>query len=1072
MDSKRWQQIEELGLAALEREESERLPFVAEACGKDEELRSEVESWLGSEREARSEGFIESPALEVAAKSLAEDWARGNSFRELDFSAFNKNDFRYRILEKLDSGGMGVVYKAEDTKLNRLVALKFLSPVSPDFDSGNNILPGVKYDRSTLERALREARASSALDHPNICTVYEVDQYEGHPFIVMQFLTGRTLKHEINSKPLSLERILDVGIQIAGALNAAHTAGIIHRDIKSANIFVTDFGEAKILDFGLAKLASQGSIAEVLPLQPVDDVPAASLSESANSRSGRFLGTTFYMSPEQILGKELDARTDLFSFGIVLYEMATGQLPFRGETAAAVSESILKETPVLPAALNSELPGELGWIIEKALHKDRDQRYQTAAELRDDLKHLKLDSAEHTVYAPHVRKRWPLALAAVTVLSLAASLVGYFHFRARPTPGALMEQGTLVLADFNNTTGEPIFDGTLKQALRAQLEQSPLLNVLSDQKTRQELSYMGRPLDARLTGDVAREVCLRSGSKAYVGGTISSLGNHYAVLLQALNCQTGDTIGNEEAEAESREKVLRALDEAATKLRSRLGESLATIQKYGTPVEEATTPSLDALHAYSLGVKVGNSEGLSRAIPFLKRAIELDPNFALAYAVLGISYILTSSDPGLGTAALTKAYELRERVSQQEKFYIESHYYQFVTGQAEKAIEVNRLWQQTFPRDSRTYDNLGLLYQNLGQYELAVSQGLQALRTGIYHGEIYGQLACAYINLNQFDKAETVLSEAKVRKMGYLYFPGIRYQLAFFRGDEGEMEKQVAMTTGKPAIESWLLAFQADTEAYGGHLVKAREFTGRAIKSARHDGMEEGALAYAAVGALRETQFGNHAEALRLINTSLAHNYGQEVEIFRGLTYAQAGDERKALTVVRDLNQRFPLDTLINEYWLPTIRAAVELRRNNPTQAIEDLEQTKRYELASPQTVTTQLLYPVYLRGEAYLAAGFPDKALAEFQKILDRPGLAGNYLLGSLAHLSLARAYAMEAGISKAPLVAKLNSNESADGINSRADALAKSRAAYQDFFTIWKDADPDIPLLKQAQMEYHKLQ
>jgi serine/threonine protein kinase/Tfp pilus assembly protein PilF len=1067
VDSERWQQIKELCLAASEREEGERHLFIAETCGHDEELRSEVESLLAYD--AASKDFIESPALEFAAKSLAEDLTQRDNLNELDCSVFSQSGSRYSILEKLDAGGMGVVYKAEDTQLNRLVALKFLSPVSPDFSSENTLLPGVQYDRSTLERALSEARASSALDHPNICTVYEVNQYEGHPFIVMQFLTGRTLKQEIDGKPLSVERILDLGIQIADALDAAHTAGIIHRDVKSSNIFVTERGEAKVLDFGLAKLVSHGPIAEVSRPMPTDDLPVARLSEPTHSRTGRFLGTIFYMSPEQILGKELDARTDLFSFGVVLYEMATGQLPFRGETAAAVSGGILDDTPASPITLNPQIPRELECIISRALNKNREQRYQTAAELRDDLKYFKMDSAEHAVLASKVRKSWPLTVAAVTVLLVAALLVGYFHFRARPS-SALAEPQAVVLADFNNTTGETIFDGTLKQALRAQLEQSPFLNVLPDQKTRQALSYMGRPLDTKLTADVAREVCLRTGGKVYVGGSISGLGSHYMVLLQSVNCQTGEAVGNEEAEAESRERVLRALDEASTKLRTRLGESLASIQKYDTPAE-ATTASLDALQAYSLGMDATGSESDTESIPLFKRAIDLDPNFAMAYARLGNAY-MNSNQPTLGAAAISKAYELREGVSEREKFYIESHYYERGTGEVEKGVEIYKVWQNTYPRDLAPYINLGAIYSNLGQHEKTLREGLEALRISGNNAWSYGALSNAYLNLNQFDKADEILSEAKTRKVDNGYILGNRYFLAFARSNEAEMERLVAGAIGEPGTGGWLLAMHGDTEAYHGRLANAREYTRRAVAAARHDGDEETALGYAIVGALREAELGNEQLAKKQADATIARNSGQEILFLGALALARAGEPQKALALASDLNRRFPKNTLLNEYWLPSIRAAVEIYRGAPYHAIEYLEQTRSYELAAPDLPANVLLYPIYLRGEAYLAAGLPDKAQLEFQKILDHPGLAGNYILGALAHLGLGRACAMEAGIPVVSVHSKSGSQPHVSRALDRPDAIAKARSAYQDFFSLWQDADPGIPILTRAQQEYRRLQ
>jgi len=1049
MQSERWQQIKSVLSAAWDCDENGRAFLLDKTCGNDTNLRAEVESLLAYDN--TPDKRIEWSALQVAADALTHhesattaSTAEDEDYDEPATAMIGKTVTHYRVAEKLGAGGMGVVFKAEDTRLGRFVALKFLSGRAARSGFANTFHPrGDWYTGEELERFDREARVCSALDHPNICTVYEIDNFEGHPFIAMQLLTGRTLKSEIDGKPLSVERVLDLGIQIADALSAAHTAGIIHRDIKSANIFVTQRGDAKILDFGLAKLIPHGHAADVSPETPMNNVQANDLSQRAHGRTARFLGTAFYMSPEQVRGKELDARTDLFSFGVVLYEMATGQLPFKGETGAAISGSILKETPASPSNLNLELPGKLDCIVNKALNKDQNLRYQTAADLRDDLISLKMESAERATRSSQVRRNWKSAVAVVTVVLVGALLASYFYLRARSS-AAVTEADTLVLADFSNMTGETVFDGTLKQALRVQLEQSPFLHVLSDEKTRESLNFMGLPREAKITGEVTRQVCLRVGSKASVGGSISGLGSHYVVLLRAVNCQTGETVGTEEAEAENREKVLRALGEASTKLRARLGESLATIQRYDTPLE-ATTASLDALQAYSLGMQARFGEAENRAIPYFKLAIQLDPNFAMAFAQLGTSYF-NFNQPNQGSAALRQAYKLREQVSKREKLYIESHYYDLVTGEADRSIEIYQIWHKIYPRDLDPYVNLGAVYENLGQHEQAIHEETEALHLDSNKGVVYSNLINTYLNLSQFDKADEVLSDAKARKVENIFFSGLRYQLAFVRQNRTEMERQVAAATSEPGIESWLLALQADTEAYYGRSAKAREYTQRAVGSARHDGDEELALGYGATGALREAEFGNRHLAKKQIRATLAHHPGEQVLILGAIASARAGDRSKALAIAHELNRQFPLDTLMNEYWLPTIRSAVELDRGGAYQSIEHLEPTRRYELAAPSLPTNALLYPIYLRGEAYLAAGRLEQAEAEFQKILNHPGLAGNYLLGALAHLQLGRTYAL-----------------------LRDDA--KSKAAYSDFFALWRDADSDIPILKEARLEYAKL-
>jgi serine/threonine protein kinase/Flp pilus assembly protein TadD len=1062
MKSERWEKIQDLYLAAVERDGNARSSFLEEACGRDAALRREVESMLVYAND--SEKFLEAPPLGLVFELLAgyekqlgsEDEAGHNSDHD---SMIGRRISRYRILEKLGTGGMGEVYKAEDTRLGRFVALKFLRQNTENLSLSDVAAEnGSLYDSQALRRFEREARASSALDHPNICVVYEVDQHDGAPFIAMQYLSGHTLKHEIGGQPLPTDRVLDLGIQITDALDAAHTAGIIHRDLKPANIFITGRGEAKILDFGLAKLAAgdRHTLESTPGIFP--GVIVSAPADPSLTSTGMTVGTIAYMSPEQVSDGSLDTRTDVFSCGVVLYEMAVGKRPFQGETSTALFENILHQTPTLPSKLNPALPVELDRIIGKALEKNRDGRYQTAAELRDDLKRLKPASDSGTVKVRARRLPRGQIVAGALLLATLASVAVYFSVRGHYS-SRLSEQDTIVLADFTNTTGDPVFDDTLKQGLRVQLEQSPFLNVLSDQKATQQLKYMGRPRDARLTGEVVREVCLRTGSKALLAGLISKLGSHYVLGLDAVNCQNGDSLGSEQVEVDSRESILHALGDAATKLRGRLGESLASIQKYDAPVEQATTTSLDALQAYSLGIKTRFAGGSEKAIPLFAQAIRLDPNFAMAYARLGTAYFDTNQTAN-AIPAIQKAYELRDRVSERERFYIESSYYVTATGEVDKAIQAFELWRQIYPRDRTPYANLGVIYGILGRPENGLSNQLEALRLDPSNGLIYVNLANTYCSLNQFDKANEIVELARTRKIENPMLFGVRYLLAFFRGDAAGMNRELTGGAGQPGTEAWLLAFQADTEAYYGRLAAARESTRRAIESAQRSGDRETASGYEAVAALREAEIGNVMQSRKQAAAALAHSSGQRVRTLAALALAEAGDPRTALVIADDLSRQFPSDTILNGYWLPSIRAAAELSHKNPSRAVELLRVTLPNDLAVPQTPTNVTLYPVYLRALAFLANGEGEQAQNAFQKILDHRGVAGNYPLGALARLGLARAYAQEAGISRVGQSAA-----------QRATALTRARDAYESFLAVWKGSDAGVPILQQALAENQRL-
>jgi eukaryotic-like serine/threonine-protein kinase len=1026
MSSERWERVKELCIAALERAETERESFLGEACREDESLRREVESTLSYQDKA--ENFLESPPLELGAKLLIELQNEVDRTTEGYSDAFiGKCVSKYRILEKLGSGGMGVVFKAEDTILGRFVALKFLPEFVAPFD-----------------RLQREARAASALDHPNICTVYEVDQYDGIPFIAMQYLSGHTLKEEINNQPLPNDRMVEIAIQTAEGLEAAHAVGIIHRDVKSVNIFVTQRLQTKILDFGLAKLTQR----QQFPDNDNEGLSApdhsAITSRKPNlesSHAGR--GTVAYMSPEQISGEEVDERSDLFSFGVCLYEMATGQLPFMGETTSEIFDHIVADAPVPPSELNPNLPSALEKIISRSMSKVCDSRYQTAAEMRDDLQRLKR-AMDVDSNIPHAR--WALL---VVLILLAALGAGYFYMR-KPQPRQLTEQDTIVLADFKNTTGDAVLDDTLKQALAVQLGQSPFLNVLSDQKVRDTLKLMGRSPAERLSPEVARDLCQRVESKAYLSGSVASLGTQYVIALNLVNCQTGDSLAQEQVTARGKEQILKALDQAATNLRGKVGESLSTIQKFDVPIEQATTSSLDALKSYSLGMKVREENGDFEAIPFFHRAIERDPNFASAYTSLASSYS-RMGEGELASECVRKAYELRDRASEREKLRISTFYF-FLIGEAERETESTQLWAREYPRDRLAHLDLAHSYRQTGQYESAIAEDLEALRLDPNYALAHYDLVSNYVYLNRLNEAKAAYQQALARSPDFTDLQLIRYRIAFLENDTGQMERLLAWAIGKPGIEDSILASVAETEAFHGHLGKARELVQRAIESARRNGKKGMATWYGVDSAWSEVDYGYPEHARHFASAALAEKSNRDLQTEAAMILARAGDSYRAQAVADDLARRFPLDTLaVNMYWLPAIGAAIELNRHNPARAIDILNATTPFEFYPPGG-----LYTVYLRGLAYLSQHRGREAATEFQKLLDHRGIAGISTQGALAHLGLARAYALQA--------------QSASG--SDADAMrGKARAAYQDFLTLWKDADRDIPILRQAQAEYRMI-
>jgi eukaryotic-like serine/threonine-protein kinase len=998
MDDDRWNHVDQLLQSALDIPAVERGAYLRHACGGDRRLEEEVRSLLAAHD--RADRFLGAPAIDLAARELAGERSDDGSQAGGD-PLIGQTLSHYRIVEKLGGGGMGVVYKAEDSRLHRPVALKFVSD-------------NLARDAEALNRFQREARTASALNHPHICTIYDIGEQDGRSFIAMEYLEGATLQERLAAGPLGLDTVLRLGIQIADALDAAHSANVIHRDIKPANIFISARGHAKLLDFGLAKSGPA--------------TPQADVTTIAGTRQGVVMGTAAYMAPEQARGEPVDHRADVWSVGLVLYEMAKGTRP-----APAVRLRV-EESP------------ELERVISKCLETDRALRYQHAADLRADLERLNRGSDSALTGRDQLpakaRARWTVVAAVAAAIALAA--VGYIFY---PRP-ALTDKDSIVLAEFTNTTGDRVFDDTLRQGLAVQLQQSPFLSLISDERIRRTLPLMNQPADARLTADVARVVCVRTGGAAVLQGSIAALGSQYVLGLHATNCATGDILADEQAEASRKEDVLSTLSQMATRFRTRVGESLATVERYSTPLE-ATTPSLEALQAYSAGMKAALS-GSVRALPLYQRAVASDPDFALAHAQIGFRYGVVG-ESALARQSLVKAYQLRNRASDVERFYIETLYDRDFTGNLERERRTLETWAESHPRDGRPHTLIaGLALSSTGQHELAIAETEKAIALDPDTNPAYANRAFNQLRLNRLDDALLTVHRAAERKLEsgatLLLIP---YFVAFLKGTHDELARSAAVARKSPAAEDMISHLEALALARSGQLRDARRTSAVPVEIAQRAGRSERAGLFEAATAVWEAFYGNAGAARQGAARALALGRGRDVDYAAAFALALSGDLPQARALAEDLAREFPEDTFVQYMYLPTLRALLAMNAREPAAAIQALQIASRYDLALGGVGVIGWfggLYPIYVRGMAYLAAGQPAEAAGEFQRILDHRSIVLVDPMGALARLQLARALAL-----------------SGDTV--------RAKGAYNDLLTLWKNADPDVPVLREARAEYARL-